>query len=144
MSFSKTLKILKFQGRAWEILDRINVQDLVREFISVTPERKALEFQSLHKVKCWLLFRIYDTVCHILPTFHYWLYPVWLCMWQIIKNLEEPCVLVNYCYAMQNICIIFISLSGCYLFMCYHHNLKNSRGVCRMCPIPLSLLHGLV
>ncbi len=22
------------------------------------------------------------------PTFHYWLYPVWLCMWQIIKNLE--------------------------------------------------------
>ncbi len=21
-------------------------------------------------------------------TFHYWLYPVWLCMWQIIKNLE--------------------------------------------------------
>ncbi len=20
-------------------------------------------------------------------TFHYWLYPVWLCMWQIIKNL---------------------------------------------------------
>ncbi len=41
MSFSKTLKILKFQGRAWEILDRINVQDLVREFISVTPEPKA-------------------------------------------------------------------------------------------------------
>ncbi len=23
------------------------------------------------------------------PTFHYWLYPVWLCMWQIIKNLEN-------------------------------------------------------
>ncbi len=23
------------------------------------------------------------------PTFHYWLYPVWLCMWQIIKNLEH-------------------------------------------------------
>ncbi len=23
-------------------------------------------------------------------TFHYWLYPVWLCMWRIIKNLE-PC-----------------------------------------------------
>ncbi len=22
------------------------------------------------------------------PTFHYWLYPVWLCMWQINKNLE--------------------------------------------------------
>ncbi len=22
------------------------------------------------------------------PTFHYGLYPVWLCMWQIIKNLE--------------------------------------------------------
>ncbi len=22
------------------------------------------------------------------PTFHYWLYPVWLCMWRIIKNLE--------------------------------------------------------
>ncbi len=22
-------------------------------------------------------------------TFHYWLYPVWLCMWQIIKNLEH-------------------------------------------------------
>ncbi len=22
------------------------------------------------------------------PTFHYWLYPVWLCMWQIIKNLD--------------------------------------------------------
>ncbi len=22
-------------------------------------------------------------------TFHYWLYPVWLCMWQIIKNLEN-------------------------------------------------------
>ncbi len=22
------------------------------------------------------------------PTFHYWLYPVWLWMWQIIKNLE--------------------------------------------------------
>ncbi len=21
-------------------------------------------------------------------TFHYWLYPVWLCMWRIIKNLE--------------------------------------------------------
>ncbi len=25
------------------------------------------------------------------PTFHYWLYPVWLCMWQIIKNLEPIC-----------------------------------------------------
>ncbi len=24
---------------------------------------------------------------HLTP-FHYWLYPVWLCMWQIIKNLE--------------------------------------------------------
>ncbi len=24
-------------------------------------------------------------------TFHYWLYPVWLCMWQIIKNLEPIC-----------------------------------------------------
>ncbi len=23
------------------------------------------------------------------PTFHYWLYPVWLCMWQINKNLEN-------------------------------------------------------
>ncbi len=23
------------------------------------------------------------------PTFHYWLYPVWLCMWQIIKNLAK-------------------------------------------------------
>ncbi len=22
------------------------------------------------------------------PPFHYWLYPVWLCMWQINKNLE--------------------------------------------------------
>ncbi len=21
--------------------------------------------------------------------YHYWLYPVWLCMWQIIKNLEH-------------------------------------------------------
>ncbi len=24
----------------------------------------------------------------LLPTFHYWLYPVWLCMWQINKNLD--------------------------------------------------------
>ncbi len=24
------------------------------------------------------------------PTFHYWLYPVWLCMWQIIKNPPPP------------------------------------------------------
>ncbi len=24
------------------------------------------------------------------PTFHYWLYPVWLCMWQIIKNPWTP------------------------------------------------------
>ncbi len=30
------------------------------------------------------------------PTFHYWLYPVWLCMWQIIKNLEPiPSVRIN-------------------------------------------------
>ncbi len=31
------------------------------------------------------------------PTFHYWLYPVWLCMWQIIKNLEPTfsCGLIN-------------------------------------------------
>ncbi len=26
----------------------------------------------------------------VIPTFHYWLYPVWLCMWRIIQNLE-PC-----------------------------------------------------
>ncbi len=24
----------------------------------------------------------------LILTFHYWLYPVWLCMWRIIKNLE--------------------------------------------------------
>ncbi len=29
------------------------------------------------------------------PTFHYWLYPVWLCMWQIIKNLEPWKALLN-------------------------------------------------
>ncbi len=29
------------------------------------------------------------------PTFHYWLYPVWLCMWQIIKNLEPWTYLVQ-------------------------------------------------
>ncbi len=35
-------------------------------------------------------------------TFHYLLYPVWLCMWQIIKNLEpwtlnHLCHNINYC-----------------------------------------------
>ncbi len=31
-------------------------------------------------------------------TFHYLLYPVWLCMWQIIKNLE-PWTLTKYFFA---------------------------------------------
>ncbi len=30
------------------------------------------------------------------PTFHYWLYPVWLCMWQIIKNLEPWTILKTF------------------------------------------------
>ncbi len=34
------------------------------------------------------------------PTFHYWLYPVWLCMWQIIKNLEP--VKTNSVYIRNN------------------------------------------
>ncbi len=29
------------------------------------------------------------------PTFHYWLYPVWLCMWQIIKNPEPTLNLLD-------------------------------------------------
>jgi len=32
-------------------------------------------------------------------TFHYLLYPVWLCMWQIIKNLE-PWTLKNLVWAL--------------------------------------------
>ncbi len=51
-------------------------------------------------------------------TFHYWLYPVWLCMWQIIKNLE-PWTLRTYLWVTNqlsaNICsnrdiFIFIAL----------------------------------
>ncbi len=43
-------------------------------------------------VLCFIvLFRFFCTV-HWADlswlTFHYWLYPVWLCMWRIIKNLE--------------------------------------------------------
>ncbi len=31
------------------------------------------------------------------PTFHYGLYPVWLCMWQIIKNLEPWTLTFRLC-----------------------------------------------
>ncbi len=32
-------------------------------------------------------------------TFHYWLYPVWLCMWRIIQNLE-PRSSIRRCYTV--------------------------------------------
>ncbi len=34
------------------------------------------------------------------PTFHYWLYPVWLCMWRIIKNLEK---LLKHLYFLRDL-----------------------------------------
>ncbi len=40
---------------------------------------------------CFIFYFIFCTVHWAdlsWPTFHYWLYPVWLCMWQINKNLE--------------------------------------------------------
>ncbi len=42
-------------------------------------------------VLCFIIFYFFCTVHWAdlsWPTFHYWLYPVWLCMWRIIKNLE--------------------------------------------------------
>ncbi len=41
------------------------------------------------------------------PTFHYWLYPVWLCMWQIIKN--EPNLQDRAVFAM---CSLKVSWSS--------------------------------
>ncbi len=39
-------------------------------------------------------------------TFHYWLHPVWLCMWQIIKNLEPWIILSIYWNIKQLNCIL--------------------------------------
>ncbi len=51
------------------------------------------------------------------PTFHYWLYPVWLCMWQIIKNLE-PWITHNipqYCTSVND-------LSNLHLYIGHTHS----------------------
>ncbi len=58
-----------------------------------------------------VMFHLYFIFLHcplsgpVLTTFHYRLYPVWLCMWQIIKNLEP--LGVNTCgdiYDNQGLC----------------------------------------
>ncbi len=42
------------------------------------------------------------------PTFHYWLYPVWLCMWQINKNPWTPWTFSFYFFFFViNILIFF-------------------------------------
>ncbi len=52
-------------------------------------------------------------------TFHYLLYPVWLCMWQIIKNLEPWTLTLLWQSGLLNQRLYVISLSICYwLFKC--------------------------
>ncbi len=46
-------------------------------------------------------------------TFHYWLYPVWLCMWRIIKNLEEPWTLNLCSYRKQVFSIVMYQCFWC-------------------------------
>ncbi len=41
------------------------------------------------------------------PTFHYWLYPVWLCMWQIIKNLEPSQVYLSPWFIYNKVSCFF-------------------------------------
>ncbi len=74
-----------------------------------------------------------------LPPFHYWLYPVWLCMWQINKNLEpwkgfvrwhrrsrdtanmvdiacSYCVHTTYIHTLIDIDVLVVSLIKCSTF----------------------------
>ncbi len=45
------------------------------------------------------------------PTFHYWLYPVWLCMWQIIKNPLKRRPFTSLCF----VCFFKFLFSSCVL-----------------------------
>ncbi len=49
-------------------------------------------------------------------TFHYWLYPVWLCMWQIIKNLE-PWTLRTYLWVTNQLSADICSNRDIFIFM---------------------------
>ncbi len=60
-------------------------------------------------VLCFIFFFFFFCTVHWAdlswPTFHYWLYPVWLCMWQIIKNLEPW---LNYRRAQNVTCSLVL------------------------------------
>ncbi len=64
-------------------------------------------------VLCFIFYFIFCTVHWAdlsWPTFHCWLYPVWLCMWQINKNLE-PLLFVSLhfnqiCFYSMEFCLM--------------------------------------
>ncbi len=57
------------------------------------------------------------------PTFHYWLYPVWLCMWQIIKNPWTP-PWTKHIYLKQ--CAVFTIVSRLHSWDTFTSNVDSA------------------
>ncbi len=69
-------------------------------------------------------------------TFHYLLYPVWLCMWQIIKNLEPWTLNLEY------MCVPLSALGSCSWLQCLSHPHSQPLRVTNGPSSPLCLTPG--